>query len=269
MKRQVTTEAFFARHPVFSLEEAALELAPPGGKSGTVERLKHHLASGRLVLLARELYAVVPPGMDPRKARPDPFLAAVAARSDAIFSHHSALELLGAAHSVWRECTAYSRRRRRPLVLTNANVHFLEAPVAMALSDGRSLGTRKVERSGRILETTGPERTLVEGFRKPRLVGGLEELLVSASGFATLDLDLLEQVLERYGVANLWSSTGWFLERMRATFHASDALLERFELHVPSSPQYLERGRRGGRLARRWNLIVPTEVDRLGEPDER
>ncbi len=212
---------------------------------------------------------MVPPGTAPDALRPDPFLAAAAARPDAVFSHHAALELLGAAHSVWNECTAYTFSRRRPLALDGTTVRFLEVPEALGEGSGRGLGTRKVERRGRLLETTGPERTLVEGFRRPRLAGGLEELVSSAGGFTTLELELLGEVLARYDVANLWAATGWFLERTRETFHASEAVLERYATRVPASPQYLDRSRRGGVLHRRWNLIVPAELERLGGQDER
>jgi len=269
MQRKADTDGFFSRRPVFSLEEATRELAPPGGRAGTVARLKHHVASGRLRVLARGVYAVVPRGTAPEALRPDPFLVAAAARPDAVFSHHSALELLGAAHSVWNECTAYASRRRRPIELDGSTVRFLDVPGAMEGRSGRQLGTRKVERLGRLLETTGPERTLVEGFRRPQLAGGLEELVQSAAGFTTLDLDLLGQVLERYGVANLWAATGWFLERTREVFHVPDDVLERHERKVPRSAQYLDRGRRGGTLHRRWSLIVPVELERFGGPDER
>lgn len=269
MQRKVATPEFFARNPVFSLDEATREFAPPGGRAGTVARLKHHLATGRLKLVGRGLYAVVPPGTAPDALRPDPFLVAAAARTDAVFSHHAALELLGAAHSVWNECAAYTRRRRRPLVLDGTTVRFLDVPAAMSKRSGHGLGTRKVERRGRLLETTGPERTLVEGFRRPRLAGGLEELVLSAGGFTTLDLDLLGEILACYDVARLWAATGWFLERTRKTFHASDAVLERYAERVPASPQYLDRNRRGGVLHRRWNLIAAAELERLGGPDER
>ncbi len=268
MQRQVTTAELFARHSVFSLDDAARELAPAGGRAATVERLKHHLETGRLKLLARELYAVVPLGVPPSELRADPFLAAAAARPDAVFSHHAALELLGAAHSVWNECTLYTRRARKPLSLESTTVRFLQPPAVMDAPRSRTFATRKVERRGRMLEVTGPERTLVEGLQRPRLAGGLEELLVSASGFAALDLDLLEQILERYSIANLWAAAGWFLERTRASFAPSDKLLDRFARHRPVSPQYLERGRRGGVLAKRWNLIVPSELQQLGERDE-
>lgn len=269
MERQVTTAEFLARHPVFSLAEAQRELAPAGGRSATVARLKHHLGTGRLKLLARELYAVVPPGTEAAHLRADPFLSAAAARPDAVFSHHAALELLGAAHSVWNECTAYSVRARRPLELDGTTVRFLQPPEAMAMKRGRSFATRRIERMGRMLEVTSPERTLVEGLQRPKLVGGLEEHIVSATGFAALDLDLLQAILERYGVARLWAATGWFLERTRGSFHAPEELLDRWATHGPASPQYLERGRRGGVLARRWGLIVPDALERLGERDER
>jgi hypothetical protein len=56
----VRTEDFFTSHPVFSLDDAARVLAPPRGRPGAVERLKHHLETGRLKLVARGVYAVVP-----------------------------------------------------------------------------------------------------------------------------------------------------------------------------------------------------------------
>lgn len=269
MKHKVSTADFLATHPIFSLDEAALELAPPGGRAGTVERLKHYLETGRLKLAARGVYAVIPAGTSARRFQPDTILVAAAARSDAIFSHHSALELLGVAHAVWRECTIYTATRRRVLVLDEATIRFLEHPDAMRGTGSRSLGTRRVERRGKLLAVTGPERTLVEGFRRPRFAGGLEELVISASGFATLDLDLLEEILRRYDVANLWAAAGWFLECFQQSFHVPDRFFSRLERHRPRSPQYLERGARGGSLVARWNVIVPRGLMRLGEPDER
>ena len=263
------TAEYFAAYPVFSLDEATQILQPPGGRSGTVERLKHHLESQRLKLVARGVYAVVPAGIPAERFQPDPFLVASAARPDAVFSHHSALELLGAAHSVWREYTLYTRRRRRPLSLLGARIRFLDYPTQMQDGQARNFGTRKVERHARLLKTTGPERTLVEGFRRPNLTGGLQELVLSASGFSTLDLNLLEEILARYNVANLWAATGWFLERFHNSFHVPGDLLERLARHRPRSPQYLERGQRGGTLAARWNLIISQALIQRGEPDER
>jgi hypothetical protein len=130
------------------------------------------------------------------------------------------------------------------------------------------LGVRRVEWRGQLLRVTGPERALVDGLRRPDLAGGLPELLESATGFATLDLDLLETVLKAYATANLWAATAWFLEQHRQTFHVDDVYLNRLESQRPRVPQYLVRNRRGGPLVPRWNLILPPELESMRDPDE-
>lgn len=145
----------------------------------------------------------------------------------------------------------------------------MEHPGAMRSISSEDFGIRRVERRGKILRATGPERTLVEGFRRPALAGGLEELVQSAGGFSTLDLDLLEEVLHRYDIANLWAAIGWFLERFQGAFYVPDEVLARMERRRPRSPQYLERSLRGGWLASRWNLILPNGLKPeggVGEP---
>jgi len=266
---KVKTADYFVTRPVFSLEEAARALAPPRGRAGAVERLKHHLQAGRLKLVERGLYAVVPVGIAVERFQPDPFLVAKAARPDGIFSHHSALELLGVAHSNWTQCTLYTARRRKPLAMEGVTIRFLDHPDPFRKESHRQLGVRKIERRGKLLEATGPERTLVEGFRRPALAGGLEELVRSAAAFPTLDLDLLEAILRRYDTANLWAATGWFLERFRKSFGAPESILSRIEHNRPRSPQYLDRSQRGGTLAARWKLILPEVLMRPGEADER
>jgi predicted transcriptional regulator of viral defense system len=268
MTRKVSTPSFFGSHPVFSLDQAALAFGSEGGRTRVLYRLKHHLKTGRLKAVTRGVYAVVPPGASHGQARPDPVMVAAALRPDAVFSHHTALELLGAAHSVWQQCTLYTASVRRPLKLPGVTTMFLAQPTQFR---GRKhlLGTQQVERAGVLLRVTGRERALVEGFRRPALAGGLEELVASASGFAVLDLTLLERILRAYGVANLWAATGWFLERFQSTFHVPDRFLALCERRRPRSPQYLERGTRGGVLASRWNLILPEVLVSAGEPDER
>ncbi len=265
---KVRTAEFFATWPVFSLDEAEHNLAPPGGRRGTIERLKHHLTTGRLKLVSRGVYAVVPAKTTEEHFYPDAFLVAAALRPSGVFSHHSALELLGAAQSMWNQYTLYTDRRRRPLELMGVSIRFLEHPGPFQFEAKRSFGTRKIERLGRLLQVTGPERTLVEGFRRPALVGGLEELVRSAAGFPVLELGLLEEILSHYDIANLWAATGWFLEHHQRGFHVPDGLLGALAKRRPHSPQYLERNSRGGTLVRKWNLILPNSLLQNGEADE-
>ncbi len=262
--------SFFETHPVFTLDDLSRGLGALNGKRSAKERVKYHLAQGRLKLLARGVYATVPPGVDPSGFQPDPYLVAAAVRPDALFSHHAALELLGAAHSVWQLCTFYTARRRQPLKVGMVELRFLNHPPVLVRQGLVDLGTRQVDRRGRWLRVTGPERTLVDGFRQPHLAGGLTELVESAAGLGVLDLDLLSTVLEAYRQKALWAAVGWFLETYRQTFFVPDDYLVLLERHRPRSPHYLprhERGR-GGVLVPRWNLILPDSLVRGAEPNE-
>ena len=263
------TVDFFNTHPVFSLDQAVEGLAPPGGRAGTLERLNYHLTTGRLKRVSRGIYAVVPPGLSAESFQPDPFLTAAAARPDSVFSHYSALILLGVAHSVWSRYTLFTASRRRPLHLEGSEIRFLEPPGPLKPKSWRKLGVRRVEYRGKLLSTTSPERTLVEGFRQPERVGGLPELVDSGGGFAVLDLELILNVLQQYDTANLWAATGWFLERFEKAFHVSEEFLDLLARHRPQAPQYLERNQRKGFFAARWNLMLPESLLRMGEPDER
>ena len=263
------TVDFFATHPVFSLDQATHALAPRGGRTATVERLKHHLVTGRLVLVSRGVYAVVPPGVPTGTYTPDPMLVAVTARPDAVFAYHAALELLGVAHSAWAHTTVFTTRRRASLTIGPTQIRFFEDPLPLRAADLRHLGTRRVERQSHILRVTGPERTLADGLRRPALAGGLEELFQSAGAFASLDLELLREILERYDTARLWAAVGWFLEQQQRDFSVPDAYVSELELRRPAATQYLERGQRGGRLAPRWNLVLPDVAARRGAADER
>jgi predicted transcriptional regulator of viral defense system len=267
-ERKMDTNDFFATHPVFQIDEASQNFLHRIDRSKAVERLKHHLEKGRLKLVTRGVYAVIPPGISGGGFEPDPFLISIAVRPDAVFSHHSALELLGAAHSIWNHLTVYTKKRRRPLALPGNVIRFREYPHFRNWTNTEELGIQSVERQGKILKTTGPERTLVEGFRQSALAGGLEELIQSARGFPTLDIVLLMKVLDSYEISNLWAAVGWFLEIFQKTFHVTENQLGVFKQKTPRSPQYLERNQRGGRLVSGWNLILPEGLKNIGAPDE-
>lgn len=262
------TASFLWNRRVFSLDEAVRVLDPAGGHSAVLERLKYASRRGRIKTVARGVYATIPPDADPAAFRPDPFLVAAALRPDAVFAYHSALELLGAAHSLWHRCDAYSTRRSQRFKLDGVELHFLSPPRALNKHEMVESGIRGVDRFDRSLRVTGPERTLIEGFRRPDRVGGLGELVESAAGFPVLELPLLFDLLAAYQRKVLWGAVGWFLDTYRETFFVDEQDLVRIEEYVPKAPQYLARGQRGGALVRRWNMIVPDELVAGREPDD-
>lgn len=269
-KRQaakLSTAEFLSRTPVFSLDEMARDLGLRANRDAALQRVKYQIGRGRVKIALRGVYATVPPGISPDRFRPDRFLAVAAVRPDALFSHHAALELQGVAHSDWNVCTVTTKRRGAPVSLDGVQIRFVQPPAALETPKERSLGTTQVERLGRALRVTGPERTLVDGFRQPGLVGGLRELIESAAGFGTLDLELLRRLLVAYERKSLWAAVGWFLERYRRSFFVSEEYLDMLQRHRPASPHHLPRGkRRGGTFVRRWNLVLPEAVTVLRSP---
>lgn len=268
-KEQLSAADFFESRQVFTLDQAVRAMSHAGEVAKIKERLRHHIEQGRLKPLERGLYAVVPRTVRPDSFQPDAFLAAAAVRSDGVFSHHAALELLGVAHSVWHDVTMYCARRRRPLQLGRSQVRYLAHPSRLTQAGKERIGTRTIERMGQVLRVTGPERTLVEGFRDLALVGGAEELVTSAAGFPVLDTALLVKILGCYRTHALWSSVGWFLDAHRDHFAVTEACLSAMSEHRPRSSQYLLRDQRGGTLNARWNLILPDALLKLREPDDR
>ena len=251
-------EEFFTTRPVFTLSE----FADYYGKNRLADAsniLKYHRRKGRIVNIAREIYAVIPYGSDVDKFEPDRSLVAAAARDDAVLCYHAALELLGFSHSIWNTCTVFSSRRRSSIDLRSASIHFLCIPTP--LRDTPNLGTETIYRMNTSLVVTGKERTLVEGFRKPHHAGGLEEHVESVSGFGVLDLDLLKKILELYDQKNLWAAAGWFLSWNMERFGISDEYLREFEQHKPVNPQYLPGTYQNGILNNRWNIIFPDNLN--------
>ena len=267
LARPVDLEAFLADHPVATLSQLAAARGDRRGLEAARNQLKRHLARGRVKAVAREIFAAVPPGLDAARFEPDPFLVATAARPDGVFAYHSALELLGAAHSVWHECTLHCDRRRLPIQVGRTRISFLATPVALSRRGLQMLATRTVLHHTRQLVLTGPERTLVEGLRQPHRVGGLDELIDSMSGFALLDFALLERVLEAYDEHTLWAATGWLTEANRLAWSPPESFLDTCRRRRPLQNQYLVRGLRNGRLLREWRLIVPDHLTRGFEGD--
>jgi len=257
-----------ASKKVFTLDQAATALGKPGRRRNVLQRLRHYVLKGRLKSVARGVYATVSRGQNPESFHPDRYLVAAAVRPDAVFSFHAALELAGAAHSEWTVCSVFTSERRAPLKMGGATIRFLAHPSPLRRTGNLSIGVRTVDHLGEDLKTTGPERTLVEGFRWPGRVGGLNELVESAAGFPVLDLRLLQEVLKAYGRKVLWAAVGWFLEKHSRSFGVSQEHLLRFRERRPSSAQYLPGARGQGVYVREWNLILPESLARAKEPDE-
>jgi hypothetical protein len=232
------------------------------------ERLDHAMKRGAVVRLRRDLYASVPADVDPATFEPDRFHVVAAAKSDAVFCGHSALELLGVAYSVWNECTAYTTRRREKLKLGPTQTYtLLSHPEPLRKRQLEQLGVRSFDRAGVLVHGLGPERALVEGFRSAGSFGGLGEFVSSVSSLTLLDWPLLTEVLEAFGEKKLFAAVGWFLQRHQTSLNVPSTLLDQYRKAEPRVPVYLERSMGSVMKAEGWNLLVPERLTRMEESD--
>ena len=107
----------------------------------------------------------------------------------------------------------------------------------------------------------------MDGFRELSLVGGLDELVESMDGFATLKPEALKEILRAYDNRRLWAAVGWYLQRRLKSLFLDASILKDFQKHRPRTRVYLVPGQRGGVLARDWNLVVPEHLQRSGRGD--
>jgi predicted transcriptional regulator of viral defense system len=188
---------------------------------------------------------------------PDRFLVAAALRRDAVLAYHSALELLGLAHSVYRDVFYLTARPRKDVRLSGGRVRALQHPKVLRARGAEAFGVEARERAGVKIRVTGPERTLVDSFLLPRYAGGLDGVMGAARSVSSLDLDRLERYLALLDQRRAYAIMGFVLEQAAERLFVPGATLDRLAARRPTARIYLDRHQRGGRLQARWNLIVP------------
>ncbi len=108
---------------------------------------------------------------------------------------------------------------------------------------------------------TNPERTLVDCVRVPTNAGGITELLRSAAALTRLRPDELLFWVDHYSEGVLASRLGFLIETLDRPPDEWQ-VLAKLERRRTQSRAYLDGAQRGGRLNRRWNLIVPKRLAR-------
>lgn len=271
-------EAFFAHHPVFTVEEVDRFLAARRG--GTPQNpqtrqalLGYYRQQGRLRHVRRSLYAVETPGQEAHAfssspfSSADPFLIAARLAPDAVLAYHTALQLHGFAHSLRQEQICLSQQKFvRPLRFAGILYRAVPPPAALPAAERMSLGVETLDRQGLTVRATGLERTLVDVLDRPALGGGWEEAWRSWEGVAVaLDFAFLLRYVRLLESATTAAKLGYALEAGRERLAVPPVVLEELRALAPRQPHPAERGlRQGTRLIRPWNLLVPAAS--LDEP---
>ena len=253
----MNAQTFFAQHPLFTFAEFREAFRDRNTEAAARAKLKYHLTQGHIHPVARNVYAVAPPGSS-APSTVDRFRVAAKLAPDSVIAYHSALELWGLAPTV--AATVYyltAVRSRRVQAYQGVTYQPVAHPRALLAPGAAPFGVVELERDGTWVRVTSRERTVVDGLDRLKYAGGWEEFCGSVENLASLDFAALEEYLERRGRKALYARVGFLLERYQERFFVPEEFLERLAAQGPQSPTYFAGRKAGGRFLSRWNLIVP------------
>ena len=257
----MSLQEFFADHPVFTTDELVDYRQGNGSQSRWTRKalLAYHRKQGRLVLVRRGLYAVVPPGGSAETCTVDPYLIAAKMTGDAVLAYHTALELHGKAQSVFEDLFFLSRTPPRTKTFRSQRFRGVLFPKALRANGKEQQQVRMVDRWGVDLKVTGLERTLVDVLDRPDLGGGWEEIWRSLESVEYFDLDLVVEYVRLLDNATTAAKVGYYLQQHAGSLMVEERYLKPLRELCPKQPHYLQRGR-SGKLVNDWNLVVPTSL---------
>lgn len=255
-----TNSHFFARHPVFRVDEFAAARKETRRVSQHA-LLSHHCGTGKLLHVRRGLYAVVPEGFEAESFRVDPYLIAAKATDDAILAYRTALALHGYGYSV-HNSMHYLTGKRESTRFNFQDTEYIGVtqPKALLKRGQESVGVDLVDRAGMHIRVTSLERTLVDCFDRLDLAGGIEEAWRSLEAVSYFNIKLLLEYLALLDNAVTTAKIAFFLDLNKERLHVSEKDLQFLRSRRPQHPTYMFRNERTGKLVRDWNLIIPVHV---------
>ncbi len=250
-------ETFFALNPIFTVNQAKSYLKNHKGLISKI--LYHHNKKGRIILIRRGLYYVVPPGATAENCPVDAYLIASKMSEDAILAYHTALGLHGNAHSVRYELQFMTKSRpKKPFVFRDYIFHAVSIPSALVKVKKNHFGVMTIERLGVKIAVTTLERTFVDMLDRPHLTGSWEEIWKSFESIEYLDINQVIEYALLLSNRLTITKVGFFLDSHRDQFRVTDSQLKILHEHSLQRPRYLERNPKGPqKLIHAWNLIVP------------
>lgn len=256
-------ESFFHIHSVFRYEEFARFKAERGTSNPRAARkaLLYYTKAGRLLNVRRGIYAVVPPDVTPDQVLVDPYLLASQASNDSVLAYHTALELHGVAYSVFEQFTFLTSQKIKPFEYHDQRFQSVAFPIVLKKSGNNHFGIEKLDRQGMTIQVTNLARTFVDVLDRVELSGGWEEVVRSISNMAVLDVDAAINYCLLLDNRILAAKVGFFLEQRQGAFAVNEDVLKPLLEKKPLTPQSLvAHDKKGGRLIKKWNLILPLRV---------
>lgn len=252
------TLRFLESHEVFTLGEFMAEVDSAVSERTRYANLQNAVARDLAYRVKRGLYAS---NLGVYRDRvPNVHLVAAAAASDAVVSHHSALEAHGVAHTPMRTVYFTSAHKVDDFQVRGYRFHRVALP---RTSDPQATLEEFVTRArtgDALVPVTTKERTFVDCLSNLALSGGLEELLRSLGGFTSMSAVEVARYAGVLGSPTLTARAGWALELFADVWHVDHSVLEEMRRSLGRGTYRLLPGGARQTFVSRWRLYVPADA---------
>lgn len=259
----MTVERFFYEHPVFRHEEFVLFKSMMGTISpiSIKAALAYYVKLGRIKIIRRKLYAVVPPNQSVDSVLIDPYLVAGKVTEDAVIGYHSALELLGVAYSSFGQLTYITQQKSKPFDFNGHWYQSVASPLALQKKQAVDIHVDTINRQGVDIRVTNAARTFVDVLSRVELCGGWEEVYRSISSLAVLNIDQVIDYCLLLDNTRLNAKVGYFLSQRQDAFAVTEQQLAPLLAGKPKVAQYIPgSAAEQFQLVKPWNIYLPLSV---------
>ena len=222
--------------------------------------LKRLLKEGLVVKIRRNMYTCI--SGESQEPVANRFQIGSAVTDTAYLSHHSAVELYGAADQVYYDVYVSSETKFNEFEFGGYSFRYLPSKCSMGITSAQLSGGIRV---------TDRERTVIDCIKDMDQIGGVEETLENIAAFSVLSEDKLLQYLACYGNQFLYQKTAFILQQHQERLKLSDQFFEICHSKIGMSKRYFTKDDPTGHYDRTWRLVVPEGVFRIknGEGDDR
>lgn len=200
------------------------------------------------------LFAIVPAQMIGKEFTADKILISSKLTEPYFISHHTALEIHGAAQSYFNIAYISTNKIMKPFEFRNISYKFMTTK--------HMFGIEQVSRGNLKINASDRERTVLDCIRKVEYAGGIEELAKSISAFPNIDYKKLLKYLNLFGEKSLFHRTGFIFDSLKNELSVPQDFLNRIKKNLSARTYYLlPKGK--GVYVKEWNIIAPKNIKEM------
>jgi len=199
------------------------------------------------------LYAIVPFELAPDTQDgfvPDKILVANKFTRNCFLSHHTALEVYGAA----------DKGMYNGFVTTNNRVPALmyKGVKYICIKTLHYFGATEAEYNGTKVTVSDKERTILDCLRNINYSYGFDEIKRAIPKLAPFDFEKMHSYLKKIDEVSLYSRTGYTFSLLRVEANVPEWFLDKCRSGLSNRTYYLDLSKKGSsKHVREWRLMVP------------